>query len=42
MIQENELIGIEHRMVLMEADGSNPGQMLPYDNISKTIETFDW
>lgn len=42
MIQENELIGIEHRMVLMKADGSDPVQMLPYDATTKTIETFDW
>lgn len=42
MIENNELVGIEHRLVLMNADGSDPQQLLPYDQTTKTIETFDW
>lgn len=42
MIEESKMVGIEHRMILMNPDGTRPTQMLPYNATTKTIETFDW
>ncbi len=42
MIEENEMVGIEHRLILMNPDGTDARQMLPYNITTKTIETFDW
>lgn len=38
----NHVIGGNHRLILMDSDGSNQQQLLPDDRHTGTLEYFDW
>ncbi len=38
----NQIIGGDHRLILMDPDGSNQQQLLPDDKHTGTLEYFDW
>ncbi len=38
----NQVIGGNHRLILMDPDGSNQRQLLPDDEHTGTLEYFDW
>ncbi len=38
----NQVIGGNHRLILMDSDGSNQRQLLPDDDHTGTLEYFDW
>ena len=38
----NRVIGGNHRLILMDPDGSNQQQLLPDDDHTGTLEYFDW
>ena len=38
----NQVVGGYHRLILMDADGSNQQQLLPDDHHTGTLEYFDW
>lgn len=39
---EQMVIGGNHRLIIMDLDGSNPRQLLPDDEHTGTLEYFDW
>ncbi|MBS1249167.1 MAG: hypothetical protein MAG431_00740 [Chloroflexi bacterium] len=40
--EEDRVIGGQHRLMLIDPDGSNPRQLLPDDKHTGTLEYFDW
>jgi len=38
----NRIIGADHRLILMNADGSDQKQLIPDDRHTPTLEYFDW
>ena len=38
----NKLIGVNHRLILINNDGNNPRQLIPDDEHTPTLEYFDW
>ena len=38
----NKIIGADHRLILMNADGSDQKQLIPDDRHTGTLEYFDW
>jgi Tol biopolymer transport system component len=42
ILQENRVVGAYHRLILMNADGTDPVQMIPDDRHTPTLEYYDW
>ena len=42
IMSNNEPIGADHLLMLVDVDGSNPVQLIPDDRHTPTLEYFDW
>jgi dipeptidyl aminopeptidase/acylaminoacyl peptidase len=42
ILQDNRVVGAQHRLILMNADGNSPVQMIPDDQHTPTLEYYDW